>query len=172
MATIDATSVYNIEATLNAWLRGQLAGYAVPADINLDAVPPLITDVPGRDAVFPAWSIHHLGARTRDMFQGRVTDGSKPGVWASGMMEINCWVTRGNVNWLAHLRWMHSAVLDALTGTTGVVVKDYAADPYNPTDTGYRILLGDAQDMTTAPDVNPDVERRRVLANYRWVLRA
>jgi hypothetical protein len=172
MATIDASSVYNIEATLNAWLRAALATYTRPADIGLDTAPPVITDVPDRTAAFPSWSIHHIGASTRDVLQGRVTDGVKSGVWASGLMEANCWVTRGHTSWMAQLRWMHSAVLDVVAGTSGVVVKDYASDPYNPADTAYRVIVGDAQTTATGPDPNPDVERRRVLVGYRWVLRS
>ena len=88
------------------------------------------------------------------------------------ILDVSLWVTRENKNWQAQLRTMEAMVVDLLVQDATIVIKDYQASQTEPADTNYRIVLDDIRRVATGPDPNPDVERRRILTNYEWVIRS
>lgn len=173
MTTLQAAGTFNVEASLNAWLRTQLAAITgLPSWLATLPVP--VTYLPEATASLPALTVVHLPGSLDDAWQGRTvsTSSSTKGRDARAIMEVDAWVTRANANWLAQLRTMQDCVMTVLTGTTSVVIKDYATSQTSPADTAYLVRLRDARLVTTAPDPNPDIERRRMLVDYDWVFRA
>jgi len=169
--TIAQTSTYNVETSLNAWLRTQLTAVTRPA--WFPALPGIITDTPEKAPSLPAFSIFHIPVDSRGDWQGRiVSSAGGKGLWNRGIMEVDAWVTRANKNWLAQLRTMEDMVMTVLANTTEVAISDYAANQSSPSTTSYLVRLRDTRAVATAPDPNPDIERRRMLVTYEWVYRS
>lgn len=161
--TLHATNVFNVRTTLNTWLQNALADIVRPywlPDYTLVQITPE-SEIPT-----PSFSITHIDVGTFDRFQGRTAQD------AVAIMEVNAWASRSNVNWQAQLTIMqamvHQASLSQPNG--GIVIYDYS-DPLNPTATAYRAHLGDVTAVSTGPDPNPDIERVRILVDYRWIAR-
>lgn len=169
MTAIATTSVFNAEATLNAWLRAGIQAYSLPS--WLSATPTVTTNLPEAVASLPAFSVHHHSVNTYDRWQGRAVGDGKRGVLYVAIMEINAWVSRSNYNWQAQLRSMQDMVMTLFAETTEVPLKDYATSQSNPTLTGYLIRLERLVTVSTAPDPNPDIERARMLLTYSFVYR-
>jgi hypothetical protein len=172
MTTIAQTSVYNVEATLNAWMRAGLTAVTRPS--WLTPLPAIVTHVPEAAASLPAFSLTHIPVSMDVDWQGNVvgSTASSKGAANTQIMEVSAWVTRASKQWLAQIRTMQDMVMTVLVNAASVVVKDYAADQDNPADTAYLVRLRDARIAATAPDPNPDIERRRILVTYEWIYRS
>src|SRR3972149_11649489 len=110
------TGVFNIYASLDVWLKARL-------DTNK---PPAVTTVtfnvnfPEQPLVFPSWSSSHLGAdSTGGQYQGNNVESGKHGVRRFGLWEINCWVSRKNLQWSKQVRQMADAVTYAINSNHG-----------------------------------------------------
>jgi len=170
MTTIAAASVFNVEATLNAWLAAALAAFTRPA--WLPDAPAVILTVPETTAVLPAFSVHHIPVNSYDAWQGRAVGGGYAGVRCVALMEVNAWVSRNSRNWQAQLRTMQDMVMTVYTETGGVEIKDYATNQSSPTETGYLIRLTQLTTVPTAPDPNPDIMRARMHLRYWYIYRS
>lgn len=162
------TSTFNVEATLTEWARGVIIAASLPTWL------PSVTiayDMQEVGASLPCFSLHHIPVSRDDAYQGRIVGTGQKGRAGVGLFEVNAWVSRQSPNWTAQLRSMQSIIEVAATSTTGVVITDYATDPFNPVALGYRVLLQDFMILATAPDPNPDIERRRMHITYRWTMR-
>lgn len=164
MTTLHATNVFNVQASLNAWLQAALA--AIDRPYWLPSYQ-LVLIAPEEEMPTPSFSVNHIDVGTFDRYQGRAAQHSM------GIMEVNAWVSRSNFNWQAQLATMQAMVKQAALAQAsgGVVINDYS-DVYTPVASAYRALLSDVQSVATAPDPNPDIQRVRLLINYRWTLRA
>lgn len=171
MTTITQASVYNAEASLNAWLTAQLQAVTRPS--WLATMPPVVRHVPEVTASLPAFSITHLPVSFDPEWQGSIASSSGgKGALNTQIMEVDAWVKRADVNWLAQLRTMQDMVMTALVNTSSVVIQDYEDSQTAPADTAYLVRLRDARVVATAPDPNPDIERRRILVTVEWIYRS
>lgn len=162
------TSTFNVETTLSAWAAGIIADASLPSWLPSVTVAYDMQDV---SASLPCFSLHHIPVSRDDRYQGRIVGAGQKGRAGVGLFEINAWATRQNANWQAQLKTMQDIIESAAISNTGVVIKDYDTDPFSPTTTGYRVLLQDFNILATAPDPNPDIERRRMHLTYRWTVR-
>ena len=171
--TLHETTVFNAEASLNDWLRSQIATFALPAWMG--GTVHFITDWPEIEKSLPCISVAHLpGYRRGEYERGDV---SARQMLARGLVDVSAWVSRsqlyqGQEVWLPRLRFMEGMIEQAHAGAVAIVIRDYLTSLSNPQDTPYRIILGDISVVQTGPDPNPDIERRRALINYRWFLRS
>lgn len=172
MTTITTSTSYNVEASLNEWLRAALTAFTRPS--WLTSMPAIVYDAPQETAVMPCFSFMHIPvAILTNAYQGRnVGDGLKGGK-SMGMMDVSCWVSRSkSPHYAAQLRTMADMVQSAVIADTAVVVMDYATSQTAPSSAGYKVDLGDITVTPTQPDPNPDVERIRILIDYSYVFRS
>ena len=157
------TGIYNVEASLVAWLVAQIT----------TNTPPLVSTIrvnlsmPERPLNPPEWSIHFLGYGSDE---GGL-EGKRPGVWRYGIAEVNCWVTRADTNWRGQLNQMVDAVTEAVAGEHSVIIRDFYTSDSAPAATNYRMTLTRAELRWPPTDPNPDIERRRILIYFQWVER-
>lgn len=170
MTAIEQTSVFNVEASLNAYMAARLATITRPT--WLTTMPGIVSLPIESTASLPAFSFHHLPVGIYDRWQGRAVGAGKKGRRAVGIMEVDCWVTRGSTHWEAQRRTMKDMVLMVLNRASEVVIQDYEADTDDPTTTSYLVRWLETQMPQTAHDPNPDIERARILATYTWVYRS
>lgn len=171
MTTITTSTSFNVEASLNEWLRAALTAFTRPS--WLTTMPGIVYDAPQTTASMPCFSFLHIPVATLDAYEGRnVGDGMK-GAKSMGMMDVSCWVSRSkSVSYAAQLRTMADMVQSAAVAKTAVVVMDYATSLTAPSSAGYKVDIGDITVTPTQPDPNTDVERIRILIDYSYVFRA
>lgn len=169
MTTIQQTSVFNVEASLNKHMETELVAITKPSWLSSYT---LYETWPEKSPSLPAFSINHINVGFDDVWEGRGVGGSYKGLAGTQILEVNAWVTRKSRNWIAQLRTMVDMVMTVIGRTTEVVIKDYAADLSSPSNTTYLIRIDDVQVVETAPDPNPDIERKRILITYSWVYRS
>ena len=162
------TGVYNVEASLSAWLWSEIAGDPPPTvtqvTLNLNA--------PETPIVPPMWSVHYLGSNPDvTSYQGMHTGHGTTGGLRYGIMEVNCWVSRKFTNWRAQLAQMQDAVTAAVMGTPSVLIRDFYTDAQEPAPTGYRVVIDRVEGRMPPSDPNPDIERKRLLVYYHWTER-
>ena len=170
MTTIHPTSTVNVEATINAHFRSALNALSLP--LGLATRPTIIADMPEEVAVFPSISFFHIPMAFSELFQGRNADIGDSVEKGRGMLDVSAWVSRNSINWQAQLRAMQSMIEDVAVSTKNLVILDYNADPSNPVATNYKLDFRAPQPVSTAPDPNPDIYRRRVLVVYFWTYRS
>lgn len=120
------------------------------------------------DLPTPSFSVHFIPITTADEIQGR-NAGGLSGMHSYGLMEVNCWVSRGgNPDYLAQLNTMVAMVQDAVIRYPVVVIKDYLSNPMSPSTTEYKINMGNIEVTPTEHDPNVDLERRRLLCRFDW----
>jgi hypothetical protein len=173
MAFSHTYGIYNVEGTLVAWLAGQLAANkptgVTTALLNLNH--------PEQPLAPPEWSVHFLGYDPDvSGIQGGHVGGGDVGGRLFGIMEVNCWVSRKTDAWRKTLNQMQDAVLKAVTVLRetggGVVLRDFYTSENTPSALTAIVHIERAEVVTTAPDPNPDIERRRILIYFNWVERA
>lgn len=172
MTTLHATSVSNVEASINKYFRDTLTALTRPA--VLSTMPAVNENMPDAPAVLPAFSLWHLPVASMDIYQGRQGEKGVSSLRELGILDLSAWVSRkASTSWNAQLRAMRSMIDAAyLDSKAGIIIKDYLTDPTNPQPTNYRVVLVEKQAVTVQPDVNPDVQRIRVLVHYQWHLRS
>lgn len=171
MTSLEPTSSFNVEASLNDWLAAALASYTRPS--WLATMPSIRYDWDDLALSAPCFSLFHLpvGLDT-NAYQGRQVGGGKRGAPALGILDLSCWVTKtANPNWMAQLRTMRDMAQHAVLAKTVVIVRDYAA-PALPVNTAYKVDIGDfSPGALEADSRNPAVWRARCLIEYRWTYR-
>ena len=170
---MNVTSVFNVEATLNEWLQNGLAALTKPAWLPSYT---FVQNFQELTASLPAISVHHLSGVGTKRYEGNNAESGVQAVWKHGIMDVSAWVKRSPLNaadnHTAQLRTMQAMIEEVATGTRGVVIKDWQTSQSAPTATAYRINIGNIAVVETGQDPNPDIERRRILINYDWNLRA
>jgi hypothetical protein len=170
MPTLANAIGFNVEASLNAWLRTQLGTYTLPS--WLSTLPTIQETFPINTATMPCFSFWHMPVADQDVYLGRQIDATTRGKRAVAMMEVSCWATQTNPNYLAQLRTMADLVRSITTAVDSVLVYDYST-PTAPVVTDRRIILMDTTDSTPQQDTdNPSIWRRRLLLDYVYTLRS
>lgn len=169
---MSTTSTFNVEASLNYWFQTQVAAQSLPA--WLTSVP-VVFDMQEVTISLPCLSVVHIGVASRDIWQGRHVDGgTTKGLASSGLMQIDAWASRSNVDWYMQMMSLDGLVRDIFVNTANVVISNWQAIGYSGGTAAaltYKIDLSDIEYLATAPDPNPDIERRRFLVRYDWTQR-
>lgn len=171
---MHATSVYNVEPSINVAFQTVLNAISLPAWLTQ---PAIVYDWPDITGSLPCFSVFHMTPSMSDTYQGRKDSAGNSTVAASGMMEISAWVSRdqkynGQDVWVARLRFMESMIASVYASLPVVVIKDYETSPTSPTSAAFRVVMRDLTFVQTAEDVNPAIKRKRALITYNWNLRA
>lgn len=172
MTAVHATSTYNVEASINAYFKAAFTAMSRPS--FLPTLPTFAENTPEVKANFPAFSFVHLPAGSLDIYQGRHAETTTKAMRDLGILDLSVWVTRNmNTNWNAQLRFMQAMIETAyLDSKGGVIINDYTSTPASPSATSFRVTFNDLDIVVVTPDVNPDIERRRVLIKYQWDMRS
>jgi len=165
---------YNVEGTLNNWVRVNLTAAGVPVWMPSARVvfdypeTPLISGHSGH-----AFSVTHLGAEVVGTFEGNNTVAGSAGQMMQGMMEVNCWVSKQQAGgaWPGRLRQMGDMVGRLFTSGSQVEITNLYTSTAAPSGAGGLINVKRAYEVQVAPDPNPDIMRRRFLTTYRWIER-
>lgn len=169
--TVYATSVENVEYSMNAWIAGKINAYSRPS--WLSAVPTFVFDFPDNIApLIPAFSFIHIPIDSVSRWQGKRGESGVGASLRTAFLEVDAWVTRSDPNWMAQLRTMQSMIESATDSTTTVVILDFVTSQSNPAATSYRITVGDVMTVATDPDPNADIRRRRMMIKYSWIFRS
>lgn len=166
--SVNATISFNVEASMNQWLRDTLLLITLPSWMPTVSV---VFAVPETSAAMPCISAHHRGVSQALRWQGGEVGGAR-GRRAAALMDVSVWASRSSTNWLAQQAYMMGMVETTVTGTASVPIYDFVSVPSVPVLTDYKIDLGSMDVVDTAPDPNPDVERRRILVRYDWTVRS
>jgi hypothetical protein len=173
MTTLHATNVANVEGSLNNWFVTQLAAFSKPSYFTSYAT---YFYWPENELTYPSFSFSHIPVLSRQRWQGNVETASSSAVESHGLLEINCWVNREQLNsgqeiWIPILQTMQGFVEQVYNQSSQIVIQDYV-NPSNPVATTYLVRLGDLTKPVLLPDANPAIKRRRLLIDYWWILRA
>lgn len=177
--TIHPTNTYNVQASLvQFWIDELGALYDASPPAYFASKPATLINWPDIQMSMPCYSFYHLMASSlSDSYQGRVVSDTEAGVKAVGSLAIDMWVNRedtqnGREVWQARLEWMSAAVQMVYTRTKSIAVFDYLNAPEVPKPTNYLVRMKDMNSIQRARDDNPAVERRAIIVNYGWTLRA
>ena len=166
---VHASNTINVEATLTVWMRDALK--AATYSSFFDATPTVYELWPESVIDTPAYSITHIPAAATARGQSGAEDGVRY-MQSRGLLEVDCWVSRSDVDWYAQLVEMRGIVRETVIQATPRTIKDYS-DLDEVTDTGYRVVIGDIEVDDKITDTgNPDFERQRILVSYQWHERA
>jgi hypothetical protein len=178
MTTLHETVAYNVRASLNAHFIEQLALFDRPAWLQPSHWPGsmVVLNWPEIAANIPCFSINHLPGFNTDTYQGRNAGIGEKAIPEVAICEINAWVSRdqrwNNQDvWQPRLGFMEGMVKQAHLAAPAVVIKDYLGVPNAPLPTNFRVMLEDLATPSVSPDINPAVERVRMLITYRWNMR-
>lgn len=171
MTTLHVTNDFNVEASINKFIKDGLTAIVRPS--VLPTLPNFVENMPEVKANLPAFSFVHLPAGSIDSFQGRNAEFGAKTSRDLGILDLSLWVSRLSANWNAQLRVMQAMVKTVyLDSKTGVIIHDYRITPTAPTASSYRVVFNDLDIVITSPDANPDIERRRLLIKYEWMMRS
>lgn len=172
MTILHESSTYNVEATITRYFTDELAALTKPALLPSYTVIVLAPETPITTTNTPAFSMVHIPAGDRSLWQGSRADNVK-GRKALAIFEISAWTTRSQRNWNAQLSLMESMVQQVnIQANNGIRIRDYQSSPSNPTEVPYIVRTDDMEVVATVQDPNPDLQRRRMLISYSWVVRA
>ena len=178
--TLHAASSFNVHASLNDWLNTQINAHTFPAWLTFPGSRVLFT-VPETTATMPCYTVHHIPVMDTPRFQGNRADDSNFGTWAIALMDVSCWAPKYTEtdqleaqqgHYTMVLAYMASLVQELVAKNTNTLIKQYSADVDNPTNTSYKVNFGGIEGQTVLPDINPNVERIRIVISYRWILRS
>ncbi len=169
-----AFGTYNVEGTLNNWIKTNMTAHGVPvwmpsARIVFDyPEQPLVSGHSGH-----AFSVTHVGAEVIQQYEGDNTIEGSAGQMMQGMMEVNCWVSKqqAGASWPARLRQMGDMVGYLFSSAHQVEINNLYTSTAAPSGVGGLINIKRANETQVAPDPNPDIARRRFLTTYRWIER-
>jgi len=166
---MNEANTFNIEATLNAWLKTAIDGLDPPAFFSGFPSTRFILNMPESPINVPAYSGHHLFIETEDAYQGRRGDGGSALIYRA-FFDVSVWVSRRNSNFTADKRWMCAALKDIVLGAKSVVLTDYLTN-YPASSAGeVKIYIDGIEARQTEQDVNPDIDRERFLILYHTIL--
>lgn len=167
MPNLHATSTFNVEATMNTWIKTQINTITVSL---LTSPYTFIFTYPDIPITPPCFSVTHRQINRRSEYEGRVLSASESGVTAANLMDISAWVKRES-NWQARMRQMQAMIEDVFAGTATVRVVDYTT-PGTPATANYKINLGNLEAISMDVDTeNPGIMRSRAQIRYEWTLR-
>lgn len=173
--TIHVTSTYNVEASINkAYYDAIAAVSGLPAFMT---VPAVVFNWPEIEASTPCFSVVHFTGSSSDRYQGRVDTNTASVMYNTGILEVSAWVSRdqkvnGQDVWAARLSYMKGMLQQVHTKLPVILIKDFESNPSTPSATGFKVNMGDMNEVQVGMDENPSIRRKRFLINYNWHLRA
>lgn len=168
---MNPANVFNIESSLNQWLRTGLDAYTAPSFFSGFPGERLILVMPEAPANVPVFSAGHLFIETQKRWQGNRADGVY-GQHYEAFLDVSVWVSRANTQWVADKRWMGSILMDWVNKTKSITLTNYI-DSYPSTSSGvYQVYLDRIEARQVGEDENPDIERERYLIKYHTILRS
>lgn len=172
MTALKQAISFNVEASLNEWMRAALTAFTLPSWIA--SLPPIVYDFPQVSASIPCFSISHLPVDIDSNFQGKNIGGGDKGGRATGILDISCWVSRSKApsSWYPILMTLRDFALSTAQNTNVVIIQDYQASLTAPAATVYKINIDHASVVEVVHDPNPDVERKRILIDYSYFYRS
>ena len=169
---MNPSNTFNIEITINQWLRTQIDAESLPAFFSgFGGSERVIFNMPEQPLQAPVYSAAHLFIDTDDIWQGRKVD-IGVGKRYFAFLDVSVWVSRSNVNWASDKRWMESILHDIVNKTKSITLTEYLDDYPNTSAIPYSIFIDDIEARQTSPDANPDLERVRFLIRYHTILRS
>jgi hypothetical protein len=170
---MNASNVFNIEASLNQWIRTQLDTYTTPAFFSgFGGSQRVVFNMPEAALSAPCFSVDHLFIETMDLWQGRLGDGGTTAQKYSAFLDVNIWVTRSNNNWAIDKRWMASILSDLMNKTKSISLTDYLTTYPTSSAAGYLVYIDAIEARQVGDDPNPDLVRERFLIKYHTNLRS
>lgn len=170
MVALTAATRFHVEATLSQHFTTTISAITRPA--WLTALPAFVYNWDEVAATIPCFAFAHIPAGMLNDLQGRTVGDGQQGRKALGILEVSCFVTRNaNPSWNAQLRTMRDLVETAATSTRTVVVQDYST-PSSPSNTTFKIDILDVNETPTEPDINPAIQRSRILIAYSFTYRS
>jgi len=163
MTALHVTNTVNVEATLNQWIQDEINALDKPAWLPTFV---FVFDAPETTLILPAFSVYHLPVSAVKSWNGVISSENV------SLMEVSCWVTRGNTNWSAQLRAMRAYVDQIFAANRTAQISNYLSDPANPVAVSYKIDIQRVEWNMVIDDPNPDIERARALIRYRWIQRS
>ena len=167
---MHVTSIANVETTLNTWFTGELQALELPAYLPTISY---VYEWPQITANLPCFSFNHNPVGVYANYQGNVENDALSVMKAHGILEVNAWVSRdqkynGQDVWRARLNTMRQMVIDVRNKHSVVTLQDSQTSPDYPIEVNYKIDLGDITTPQIGRDINPAIERCRMLINYHW----
>ena len=171
MPTVQTSSWFNVEGTLNSSFSAAIAAFALPS--WLPTRPTVVHDWNEIAANLPCYGTAHIPVSLTNAWQGMVVGGGKRGYAATAIYEVSAFVLRtDNPNWQAQLRTMKDYVLTWVGDAKQLIIQDYAANPSSPSATEYLLNFGDIAPAADEDDsANPGIRRLRILIDYSLVYR-
>jgi hypothetical protein len=172
MTFSHSLGLYNVEGTLNNWFNTNLTANGIPAWMPSARV---VYDYPENGLINGhsghAFSVTHQGAEVLERYQGNNTVGNSAGQMMQGMAEINCWISKeaAGASWPARLRQMGDMVRFVFVSARQIEINNLYTSTAAPSGVGGLITFGQTDEVSVAPDPNPDIMRRRFITRYRWV---
>ena len=169
---MNPANTFNIETTVNQWLRTQIDAESLPSFFSGFADSErVIFNMPESPLLAPVFSATHLFIDTEDTWQGRRVD-IGVGKRYFAFLDVSVWVSRSNANWAIDKRWMESILHDIVNKTLSIPLTEYLDDFPNTSAIDYSIKIDDIEARQTQQDKNPDLERVRFLIRYHTILRS
>lgn len=166
---LHATNVFNVEATLTKDIKTKLNALTLPS-WWVGGKPTIVENTPEVQNSLPAFSIVHIPVETRNPYMGRAAEVGVFAQQAYGLLDVSCWVSRRQSDWNARLKHMRAMVYEVVVKTTSVTINDYAT-PASPSATTFKANVRGITVDERMDDVNPDIERTRILVRYDWIVR-
>lgn len=157
---LHVTAPLNVQTTINVWLKQALEEYVLPPQLPSWKY---VEMMPESGIEPPAISIFHIPIEDTP---NNIDSDSR------ALADISVWVTRKDHAWSYQRLYMHSMIAQTMAGFTEIQIHDYVFDPANSTPEPYRIVFGTLDAVPNVPDVNPDIERTRLLLAYEWKTRS
>ena len=109
----------------------------------------------------------------RPAAEGNILDPGWRGVEQNGQAEISCWESYQRASGQAprNVMIMRDMVARVFGTGAGIPILDVYGSTASPTANGTLLRAEAIQEAAVGPDQNPDIVRRRMLVEYRWLER-
>jgi hypothetical protein len=166
---------FNVEGSLNEWVRVNLTAAGVPSWMPSARV---VFDMPRTDLISGhgghAFAVTHLGAPdVIEAYQGHNTYGGSAGQLMTNLMQVDCYISREQAGeaYNAKLRQQGDMVTRLFSTGTSVLISNLYTGAGAPTANGGVITLHPARGQGVPQEPNPDLKRLRYLVSYQWMER-
>lgn len=160
------TSRFDAAATLNENISTWMQSHQLP-----EWMPnfPVVYNIPETGISVPSVSVTHIPLSSR--WIGHAFVGSGNGLRAEGIMELNVWVSRSSADHIAVIEYLTSEIERHYASIPSIPLLTFTEVPSVGMPTPYKINIDAVNLIATAPDLNPDIERRRIQVRYSFVVR-
>ena len=174
MAFQHSYGTYNVQGSLNEWFRVNVTAAGIPTWMPSARI---LYDFPESGLIDGhsghAFTVTHMGPEPIGSYQGRTVGDGQRGTDMLGIMEVDCWVDKrvAGESFTHHLRQMADMVSYLFVSARSIDIQDFYGGTTDPPNVTAIIRLEAGRQVAVGPDVNPDMRRRRFMANYKWLER-